>query len=354
MAGMGGTGFSCGPSGDTLPGGRSRRLAAGKVPPGLLAALLQGFLPLPPEVRLGPAPGEDACALEVPGGALVVATDPITFTAEDAGRLAVVVNANDVAVTGARPRWFLSVVLVPPGTPEEALFGLFGSMREALGLVGAHLVGGHTEATPAVAQPVVVGQMLGVAEPGRVVATGGMRPGDVLVQVGEAPVEGAAVLAREAGARLQRVDPSAVAAAREALEQPGISVVEPALLAAELGATSLHDPTEGGLAAGLHEVAAASGVRLVVDRGAVRWFEPGRAVCQALGADPWGTLASGTLLAAFPPHRAQAAVGALAERGHPVAVVGKAEPGSGVVGSDGEPVPWPDRDEVARVLEEDP
>ncbi|HXF71026.1 MAG TPA: AIR synthase-related protein [Actinomycetota bacterium] len=332
-------------------GGRSSRLAAGKAPPDLLTELLRGFLPLPPEVRLGPAVGEDACALEVPGGALVVATDPITFTAEDVGRFAVVVNANDVAVTGARPRWFLSVVLVPPETSEEALLGVFGSMQDGLRQIGAHLVGGHTEATPAVTQPVVVGQMLGIAEAGRVVATGGARPGDVLVQVGEAPVEGAAVLAREAGARLRGLDPATVAAAREALERPGISVVEPALVAAGLGATSLHDPTEGGLAAGLHEVAAASRVRLVVDREAVGWFGPGRAVCEALGADPWATLASGALLAAFPPEQAEAAVRALADRGHRVAVVGRAEPGSGVVGTDGEPIGWPDRDEVARVLE---
>jgi len=86
---------------------------------------------------------------------------------------------------------------------------------------------------------------------------------------------GAAVLALEATDRLAMLDPTLLEAARGALDRPAISVVELALLATELGATALHDPTEGGLAAGLHEIAHASGVRIRIDREAVIWFEPG-------------------------------------------------------------------------------
>lgn len=117
-------------------------------------------------------------------------------------------------------------------------------------------------------------------------------------------------------------------------------------MAARLGATALHDPTEGGLAAGLHELARASGVRIAVDREAVLWFEPGLAVCRALGVDPWATLASGTLLAAFPtPSPADE----LAEAGYATAVLGRADAGAGVYDSDGQPIPWPQRDEVVGV-----
>jgi hydrogenase expression/formation protein HypE len=112
----------------------------------------------------------------------------------------------------------------------------------------------------------------------------------------------------------------------------------------------MHDPTEGGLAAGLHELAAAAGVRIRVDPGAVRWFDPGIAVCRALGADPWATLASGALLAGFAPEVAPRAVRALTDAGHDASVIGRAEEGEGVVLPDGSPLPWPDRDEVARVL----
>jgi hydrogenase expression/formation protein HypE len=325
-------------------------LLLGKIPGQLLARMLERFPPAPPEVRLGPRIGEDACAIDVAAGVLVAATDPITFTGERLGRLAVIINANDVAVTGVRPRWFLAVVLVPPDIDEVAIGGVFDGVRLGLAQIGAHLVGGHTEVTAAVTRPVVVGQMLGLAESGRFVPTGGVRPGDVIVQVGPVPIEGAAVLAFEAADQLTGSDPSVLHAARESLDHPGISVVEPALLAAELGATALHDPTEGGLAAGLHELAEASGVRIRVDREAVSWFGPGREVCEVLGADPWSTLASGCLLAAFTPDRAEPAIQALGAAGHSAATIGAAEPGSGVDDAAGHPIPWPQRDEVARIL----
>ncbi len=315
----------------------------------LLAQILDRLPPPPPEVRLGPSIGEDGCAIEVPAGVLVAATDPITLTGEKLGQLAVIVNANDVAVMGVRPRWFLAVVLVPPGAEEVTIRDIFDGMRSSLSRVGAHLVGGHTEVTGAVTQPIVVGQMIGIAESGRFVRTGGVRPGDLILQVGPAPIEGAAVLVSEAAARLSGLDRSVLQAARDALDDPGISVVEPALLATELGATALHDPTEGGLAAGLHELAHASGVHIHIDRDAILWFDPGREVCRVLGADPWSTLASGCLLAAFPPDRAETALRALGAGGHPAVAIGAAEPGSGVDDGEGHPIQWPQRDEVARV-----
>ena len=326
------------------------RLPTGKLHPQLLRELLGAQSPLPAEVRLGPEPGEDACAIDVPGGTLVAATDPITLTGSGVGSHSVVINANDVAVMGVRPRWFLAAILLPDGTSEQQVRAIFAGIRRALDAVGAALVGGHTEITAAVAQPVVVGQMLGLAENGRIVRTGGALEGDAIVQAGAAPVEGAAVLAAEASKRLSAVDAALRRRAREALTLPGISVVESALLAAELGAHALHDPTEGGLATGLHELAEASQLKIRLDGEPVLWFEPGRAICDALGADPWGTLASGTLLAAIPADRAGAVCSELEARGVPASAIGRAVPGSGVEHSDGRPLPRFDRDEVARVL----
>jgi hydrogenase expression/formation protein HypE len=328
----------------------ARPLPSGKIPQELLVSLLAELPPPPPELRLGARIGEDACAIEVPEGLLVVAADPITLTSEEAARLAVIVNANDVAVTGARPRWFLAVVLVPPATDEDVVRKLFVALQRAVDDLGAYLVGGHTEVTTAVTRPVVVGQMLGLAESGRVVTTGGLEPGDLLLQVRPAPIEGAAVLATEAGERLGGLDPVVLEAARQALDDPGISIVEPALLALELGVKALHDPTEGGLAGGLHEMAAAGTVRIRIDPEAVLWFEPGLAACRALGADPWSTLASGTLLAAFSPTNVEEVLAAFARYGHRAAVIGAVEAGTGVEETDGRPVPWAERDEVARLL----
>ncbi len=292
-----------------------RPLPLGKLPAALLRELLASGSPPPEELRLPPAVGEDACVIQVAGGALVAATDPVTLTGHGVGAHAVVINANDVALLGVRPRWFLACVLMPPETREAEVRAVFKGMRAALESIDAVLVGGHTEVTDAVTQPVVVGQMLGLRGDGRFVRTGGVGETDAVLQVGPAPIEGAAGLAREVDERLRDVPEAVLAAARRALHDPGISVVEAALRAADLGATALHDPTEGGLSAGLHELAEASGVALCVDASAVLWFEPGVALCDAVGADPWGVLASGTLLAAFPADSADSAQAAAPRAG---------------------------------------
>ena len=329
----------------------ARPLAAGKLPPALLGRLLASLPAAPPEVLLGPELGEDACAIEIPAGVLIAAADPITLTGADVGRYGVIVNANDVAVMGAAPRWFLATLLLPPATTEADVERLFSGLRDALAQVGAVLVGGHSEVTNAVRTPVVAGTMLGVAPGGRFVTTAGARPGDIVVQVGAVPVEGAAVLATEARGRLASVDETLLHAASRALDEPGISIVDAALLATDLGASAMHDPTEGGLASGLHELAVASGCSVRVDRRRVRWFEPGRVVCAALGADPWATLASGCLLATFPQPVADVAVARLAER-FDAAMLGRVETGRGVYDETGGEIAWPERDEVARILEQ--
>ncbi len=324
-------------------------LPPGKLPAWLLAEVLADLPADDAAVRLGPRPGEDAAAIDVPAGTLVAATDPITLTSHDAGRLAVLINANDVAVTGVAPRWFLVTVLLPTTTTATDVRELFAALTGTLAEVGASLVGGHTEVTPAVRETVLVGQMLGFCPRGRIVTTGGAAPGDVLVQIGAAPVEGAAVLAAEAHDGLGALSDRERSAALTAVDDPGISVVDPALLAASLGASAMHDPTEGGLAAGLHELAAASGVALHVAGDEVLWFPPGLSVCRALDCDPWATLASGCLLATFPPQVAAGAIRRLRDDGHPVAELGHAEGGDGVL-VDGRALPRPERDELARRL----
>ncbi len=76
----------------------------GKLSAVLMERLLDDIGPLPPEVVVGPAVGEDACAIGVEAGVLVAASDPITLSGADLGSAVVTINANDIAVTGVRPR----------------------------------------------------------------------------------------------------------------------------------------------------------------------------------------------------------------------------------------------------------
>jgi hydrogenase expression/formation protein HypE len=325
-------------------------LPFGKLPSALLRRLLEPYHRRSDELLLPPTVGEDAGVIAVGGGALVAATDPITLTGKEIGGHAVAINANDVAVTGVRPRWFLAVFLLPEGTTAADVTDIFDSMRDALDRLDILLVGGHSEITAAVNQPVVIGEMLGYADDGRFLRTGGVRAGDTVLQIGPAPIEGATVLASEAGSRLGEVSPEILARARDAIRDPGISVVAPALRAAALGATAMHDPTEGGLSTGLYEMAEASRLALRVDTAAVLWFEPGVVLCDAVGANPWGMLASGTLLAAFPEDQVKAARNALMAEGYASAIIAKAEAGAGIATCDGAPISRYDQDELSRVL----
>ncbi|MDD9993402.1 MAG: AIR synthase related protein, partial [Rhodospirillales bacterium] len=168
-------------------------LEVGKLPAKLLAEVLVTGRPVPPELLLPPTVGEDAGVVAVQSGALIAASDPVTLTGQDVGAHAVLVNANDIAVMGARPRWFTATVLLPPGITADEVRALYRRMHEALADLDAVLVGGHVEITDAVRRTVVSGHMMGLRQDGGFARTAALGPGHVVVQIGPAPVEGAAV-----------------------------------------------------------------------------------------------------------------------------------------------------------------
>ena len=358
-------------------------MRTGKLPPELLGRLLAGIPRHDPRVLVGSGIGEDAALIDfftpspaaVPAAGtpppagdgedrlLVAKTDPITFASDLIGWYAVHVNANDVACAGATPRWFLASALLPERWQEADVEALFAQLGEACTALGVTLVGGHTEVTGGLDRPVVVGCMLGEVTRSRAVRTGGGQAGDDLILTGGIAIEGTAVLAREAGAALaaRGVPPATLARAGDFLFTPGISVVRAAqvLCAAAPpphGVHSLHDPTEGGIAAGVWEVAEASGLGATVAAAAVTVLPETCAVCAALGLDPYGLLASGALLAAVAPEATADALAALRAADIPAQVVGRLTPrpdGLWRVRADGEREPWPgfDRDELARYFE---
>src|SRR5262245_51975607 len=135
-------------------------LPLGKLPPALLATLLSQHATPDPRVVVGPRVGEDAAVLDMGDRYLVATTDPITFVTEDVGWYALVVNANDLAVRGAVPRWFLATCLLPEGRTTEAdVATLFDQLGAACRSLDVTLVGGHTEVTPGLDRPIVVGKI---------------------------------------------------------------------------------------------------------------------------------------------------------------------------------------------------
>lgn len=297
------------------------------------------------------------------GRYLVAKTDPITFASDEIGWYAVHVNANDVACTGATVRWFLATLLLPEARTDEALVDtVFDQIAGACAELGVGLVGGHTEITYGLDRPVVVGCMLGEVAPERLVRPDGARPGDALLVTKGIAVEGTAIIAREKGSgpagdsRLARVDGPLLERCQRFLYDPGISVVRDAAVATAAGAVhAMHDPTEGGLATGLWELAEAAGVGLEVDEAALPILPETQVLCAQLGLDPLGLIASGALLLAVAPADATAILAALEGAGIAAARIGRVgerERGLVLRTTVGErPLPRFERDEIARLFE---
>src|SRR5207253_2758028 len=160
-----------------------------------------------PQARIaslvGPRVGEDAAVIALGERCLVATTDPITFATDEAAWYAVQVNVNDLAVRGARPRWFLVTLLLPEGATTAALVEqLFGELGRACEEADVALVGGHTEVTHGLDRPVIVGTMLGEVDRDKLVTTGGAQVGDAVVMTKGVPLEGACLLARDREAEL--------------------------------------------------------------------------------------------------------------------------------------------------------
>lgn len=334
-------------------------LPTGKLSIEHLRSLLSNLPQHDPRLLVGPQVGEDAAVIDAGDRYLVVTTDPITFATDHIGRYAVHINANDVAVLGARPLWFLVVLLLPERTTAPELAeSIMADVRTACGELGVTVCGGHTEITPGLERPILVGQMLGEVTPARLVRKTRIAVGDQILLTRGVAIEGTAILARERADRLRGlVDADLLARAGRFLIEPGISVVNGALAAANVGDVvhAMHDPTEGGLTTGLLELVAPAGLGLRIIREHIAVFPETTAICQALGLEPLRLIASGALLIAVASKGTDAVSSAIESLGIPVTAIGEVRPSTEgltiVTNGATEPLTPSGRDEIARAFE---
>jgi hydrogenase expression/formation protein HypE len=335
-------------------------LKPGKLPPDLLQRLLTSYTSADPRVIVGPAVGEDAAIIEMGDRYLIAKSDPITFATDAIGYYAVVVNANDIATRGGQPKWFLATLLLPEQTTSVTLVeSIFAQIAQACKAFGIALVGGHTEVTYGLDRPILSGHMLGEVDPAALVTTGGAQFGDVLLLTKGICIEGASIIAREREQELRclGVPEAMIHRAKNLLFEPGISVIRDAQIAIGAGRVhAMHDPTEGGLAMAIHELATAARVGVVIERNQVPILAEASWLCQVYGLDPLGTIASGALLIATPPQDAVRIQQALQTNNIGCAAIGRIVPPSeGVLLDDGKelrPLPQYGRDEITKIFTE--
>jgi hydrogenase maturation factor len=333
-------------------------LPVGKLRPEFLAQLL-ATLPSDASVIVGPGIGRDVAVLDLGGPSLILAkSDPITFATDEIGFYAVAVNANDIVTAGGVPRHFLATLLLPEARTDARLVSsILTQLAQACATHGICLVGGHTEVTAGLDRPIVAGMMLGDVPRDALITNAGAQVGDAILLTKAVAVEGTSVIAREMRPSLLGAgfDPAWIDRCARMLHDPGISVVPDArAILSAVRPHAMHDPTEGGLATALWEMAVAAGVCIELDAHAIPILPETSALCQQLGLDPLGLLASGSLLAAVAPYDVPDAIAACHSRGIPCVQIARIVPGEPAVimvqAGSSALLPRFDQDELTKIL----
>jgi len=277
----------------------NRKLRTGKVSNDVLKRFILNRLGVPSNrVIKGAAVGEDASIIDMGEKVLVAKANPVTGAEKNIGRIAVHINANDVAARGAKPLWFMSIILLPEGCTEFRLEEIMEEINKACNELGVQIIGGHTECVAGLKRPIISGFMMGETPKSKYITTSGAKPGDKIILTKTAGLEGTSILASDLEGLLKRkIDQKTLQRARKMIDF--ISVVPDALQAAQIsGVHSMHTPTEGGVLNGLYEMSAAACVGLSIEENLIPISPETSIISETLGVDPLKLFSSGALLIA--------------------------------------------------------
>lgn len=300
------------------------RLLPGKVPTEILQEVVfQNLGAERSDVILGPAVGEDAAIVRIGKETAVIATDPVTGAEEWLGWLAVNVGANDVATCGVEPRWFSSCMLLPRDADRALVERVCTQMDQAARQLKMAIIGGHCEITSGIEHPLVIGCSIGLADNGKYVTSSGAEVGNKIILTKGAGIEGTAILATDRRENLRQVFNEGFLQKAETFFTE-ISVVKDALTAFRTGGVlAMHDPTEGGVAGGLHELADASNVGFYVRDKEILIPEETRKICAHFEIDPLQLISSGSLLIATREEKTKKIVSKLSQNNIHASVIGE-------------------------------
>ncbi len=278
------------------------------------------------EVLVGPGVGEDCSVLALEQDEVfVLSTDPITGAVKDIGTLAVNITANDIASNGAEVFGLMLTILLPEGTEEAELRAIMQDIESECSKLNLEVIGGHTEITKAVNQPIVTVTGVGKMKRNEIIKTAGARPGQEIVMTKWAGLEGTAIIAAEKEEELKtKYAASFIENAKEFINY--LSVVPEAMVARAVGVTSMHDVTEGGLFGALWEIGAASKVGLEVDLKKILLKQETVEICEYYDLNPYMLISSGCML--IITDRANQLVDTLKSEGITAAVIGRITQGN--------------------------
>lgn len=287
------------------------------------------------EVLIGAGIGEDCAALRLaPDEVFVVSTDPITGTTQQIGSLSIHIVANDLAASGAEPIAVLLTILLPKDSEEVTLKQMMREVNDACEGLSIEVVGGHTEVTEAVNQPIVSITGIGKIKADSLITAANAKPGQDIVITKWIGLEGTAILAKEREHDLLQKLPRHMIETSKGFFQY-ISVVPESKIAMNCGVSAMHDITEGGIFGALWEMAEASRIGLEIDLKKIPVRQETIEICEFFRINPYGLVSSGSMLLATDHGRDL--VRAFEKAAIPAVVVGKALAGNDrVLLNDGE------------------
>lgn len=258
--------------------------------------------------------GNDQAVFAIDGGRIAMTTDsyvvrPLFFPGGDIGSLAVHGTINDLAMAGAMPTHLSAAFILEEGLALADLKRVVDSMARAAGDAGVSIVTGDTKVVERGHGDgiFITTTGIGVVPPGVEISGDRARPGDIILVSGTLGDHGVAVMSRRQGLEFDTPILSDSAA---------LHTLVAAMLAAAPAISVLRDPTRGGLAATLNEIARQSGTGMQLDETAIPVRPEVRGACELLGLDPLNVANEGKLIAICPPEHAQAVLAAM--RSHPL------------------------------------
>ncbi|MCI2061843.1 MAG: AIR synthase family protein [Eubacteriaceae bacterium] len=278
-----------------------------------------------PEVITRPGIGEDCAVVDFGDYECVMSTDPITAAISDIGRLCIHISCNDIASNGIQPVGILLAVLLPVGTTEEQIAEMMRQAGEASAELGVEIIGGHTEITDAVKQPVITSTAIGRGPKGGSQSADDIVPGDFLLITKKAGIEGTGVIARDKADELAKfMTAEEVEKAQDLLKL--VSVVKEGVIAGGIGTHGMHDVTEGGVLGAVWEMCSIAGVGCEIDRESIPAEAVTLKMCGHYGIDPLRLISSGCMMIAAAADKKDEMTAAIEAAGIDVCCIGRIMP----------------------------
>ncbi len=333
------------------------KLPTGKLSPDLLDKVLKKIPILDKKVVIGPATGMDCAVIDFGDQYLVMKSDPISLTADNIGWYTVQINVNDIVTTGADPRWMLTTLLLPENeTTFQMVEDITDQLIDAAKEYDITIIGGHTEITKGIDRPIISATLIGSVDKNKLILPTGVENGDNIFLTKEVAIETVSILSNDFPDILRNVlTDMELRQAQSYLYNPGISIYKEArLIRNGFQVTSMHDPTEGGLASALWELSIASNKTLTINLDLVPISDLTSKTCAFFSINPINSISSGALLFTANKKRTNDILNILESNQIPVSVIGHVSgQGIGVFNqtkSGQIPILRPERDEITKIF----